>query len=435
MDELVTCSVGCQNKPIVACDCSDKEIFICNNHLVTHGESAGKHHFTRIMKNPELQTKITISKFLKSLKLQVKQNRSKLIQESSFLIKKINEAAEKSLGELISIEKRLDEYIRLCDTLEEVNNLNSKSFIESALKLSPEDSRKIKLQEDIMMINNSGIKEKIESLFSVKEAKLLFDIDNFEVLRPIKVEPIIKYFKNRDLFAVDVVSQTSISQNINKNWKGWDPTCLLNDGSVFCCFDSETFIITPKHLIIPLDSSRYSNYSGLIAIDDFVYMFGGSGNASFKFSLGSKHWNTIAQYPVSGNRYISCAFINSVILIVGYESPYLYGYNISNNSYTNVPITLNSKTGKTILATKNKAYIIDYNRSCYESGLNDINTWTPFGTANMLEEGYPRHSYSLLYKDSFYFITCGNKLIEFDLKNKQLKLLKWNLQVLYFLSD
>ncbi|CAG9315482.1 unnamed protein product [Blepharisma stoltei] len=97
-----------------------------------------------------------------------------------------------------------------------------------------------------MMINNSGIKEKIESLFSVKEAKLLFDIDNFEGLKPIKIEQIIKYFKIKDLFAVDVVSQTSISQNINKNWQGWDPTCLLNDDSVFCCFESETFIITPK---------------------------------------------------------------------------------------------------------------------------------------------------------------------------------------------
>ncbi|CAG9315479.1 unnamed protein product [Blepharisma stoltei] len=424
MDELVTCSIGCQNKPIYVCDCSDKKIFICYNHLGTHVESAGNHHFTRIMINPDLQTKITIYKFLKNLKLQVKQDRSKIIQESSLLIKQVKESTEKSLRKLLSIEKRLDEYIRLCDTLEEINNLNSKSFIESALKLSLEDAVKIKLQEDIIKINNSGIKEKIENLFSVKEAKLLFDIDNFEVLRPIKVESIIKYFKIRDLFAVDVVSQNSISQNINKNWKGWDPTCLLNDGSVFCCFDSETFIITPKNLIIPLDSSRYSNCSGLIAIDDFVYMFGGVGNASFKFSLVSKNWNAIAQYPVSGNRIISCAFINSVILIGGYESPYLYGYNISNNSYTNVPITLNSSTGKTILATKDKAYIIDFNRSCYESGLNDINTWTQFGTSNIFGEGWPRHSYSLLYKDSFYFITCDYRLIEFDLKNKQLKHLK-----------
>ncbi|CAG9315481.1 unnamed protein product [Blepharisma stoltei] len=421
MDELVTCSINCQNKPIYVCDCSDIAVFICNNHLGTHGSSAGKHHFTLIMTNPDLQTKITISKFLKSLKLQVKQDRSKVIQESFLLMKQIKETTEKSLEELISIEKRLDEYIRLCDTLEEVNNLNNKSFIESALKLSPEDAVKIKLQEDIIKINNSGIKEKIESLFSVKEAKLLFDIDNFEGLGPIKVEPIIKYFKNRDLFAVDVVSQTSISQNINKNSKIGDPTCLLNDGSVFCCFDSETFIITPKNLIIPLDSSRYSNCSGIIAIDNFIYMFGGYGNASFKFSLVSKNWNAIAQYPVSGNRFISCAFINGVILIVGYESPYLYGYNISNNSYTNVPITLNSSTGKTILATKNKAYIIQYSSSCYESGLNDINTWTPFGTASMLDHNYPRHSYSLLYKDSFYFITYNYKLIEFDLKNKQLK--------------
>ncbi|CAG9315484.1 unnamed protein product [Blepharisma stoltei] len=420
MDELTTCSIDCQNKPIYVCDCSDKGVFICNNHLGMHVESAGKHHFTRIIKNPDLQTKITISNFLKNLKLQVKQDRSKIIQESSLLMKQINEAVEKSLGKLLRIEKRLDKYIRLCDTFEEVNNLNSKSFIKPALKLSPEDALKIKLHEDIMKINNSGIKEKIESLFSVKEAKLLFDIDNFEGLGPTK----LKYFKNRDLFAVDIVSQTSISQNINKNWKGWDPTCLLNDGSVFCCFESETFIITPKNLIIPLDSSRYSNCSGLIAIDNFVYMFGGYGNASFKFSLRSKNGNAIAQYPVSGNAYISCAFINGVILIGGYQSPNLYGYNISNNSYTNVLITLFVGTGKTILATKNKAYIIQYNNYCYESGLNDINAWTSFRSDGTFRQGDSRHSYSLLYKDSFYFITCDYKLIEFDLKNKQLKHLK-----------
>ncbi|CAG9315483.1 unnamed protein product [Blepharisma stoltei] len=66
MDELVTCSIDCQNKSIYVCDCSDKGVFICNNHLGMHVESAGKHHFTRIIKNPDLQTKLLFLNFWKT---------------------------------------------------------------------------------------------------------------------------------------------------------------------------------------------------------------------------------------------------------------------------------------------------------------------------------------------------------------------------------
>ncbi|CAG9323905.1 unnamed protein product [Blepharisma stoltei] len=422
MDELVTCSINCQNKPIFVCDCSDKNVFLCLNHVVAHGESDGKHHFTRIMKSPDPKTIIIIFEFIKGLKLRAKQDRWKIVKESSALIKQINETTEKALEKIFLIEKKLDEYVYLCETLEEVNNLNSNSFIESALKLSPESAAKIKCQEDIIKINNSSLKKRLKNLFTVKDPKSLFDIDNFEASTPKKVGPIIKYFKSQTLFAVDVISLNSASQNINKNFIQWDPTCLLNDGSVFCCFQSETFIIDPNNSIIALDSSRYSYNSGLIAVDDFVYMFGGDGNASLKFSLKSKNWTELSLFPGSMVNN-TCTFINWVILILGFTSPDILCYNILNNSYSYAPITLNSNAGKICLTAKSKVYIIS-NRSCYESGLNDINTWASIGTTNVFEEYHGRHSYSLLYEDSFYFITTDYGFIQFDLSTKQLKRLK-----------
>ncbi|CAG9311112.1 unnamed protein product [Blepharisma stoltei] len=432
VNEALACSMNCKNKPTYECDCSDKQVFLCSEHLGEHGESVGKHHFTKIMKNIDPQAKIIIYGLLRGLKLQAKQNRFKIVQESSLLIKQINEATTKSLEKLLSIEKKLDEYTYLCHTLQEVNNSNSKSFIELLLKLSAEDASKIKFQEDIIKINSKSFKDEIENLFTVKETKDLFEIDNIEAINPIKTEPIIKYFRGEKLFAVNLVSQQFIPLNINKNQELFDPTCLLKGGSIFCCFQSETFIITQNNSIITFDSYQYSCNSGLIAVDDFVYMIGGTGNASFKFSLKSKKWEALAEYPVPNNRFISCAFINNEILIAGFESPYVSVYNISKNLYNNAPITLNSNTGKTCLATKNKAYVIDHNRNCYESGFNDINTWTSIKAHSafslwinpVFSEGNPHYSYSLLFEDSFYFITCDYRLIQFNLKNKQLKNLK-----------
>ncbi|CAG9315485.1 unnamed protein product [Blepharisma stoltei] len=195
---------------------------------------------------------------------------------------------------------------------------------------------KNKISRDIVKINNENLKERRENLFIVQDPKSAFDVNNYKVF-----ERNIKYFKGKDLFVADVISQSSASQNINKNFQEWDPTCLLDDGSVFCCFQAETFIITPNNSIIPLDSSKYGPLSGLIAVNYFVYMFEGTANASLKFSQELNDWTAIAQYPVSNNRYISCAFINGAILIGGYDSPSMHGYIVSNNLYANIPITLN----------------------------------------------------------------------------------------------
>ncbi|CAG9315210.1 unnamed protein product [Blepharisma stoltei] len=223
---------------------------------------------------------------------------------------------------------------------------------------------------------------------------------------------------------VDSLDVLSLGEICNANWCLWDPTCLLNDGSLFCCCGASTYIITPANIVKPLDSSKYSHESGLVAVNDFVYMFGGQSNISAKFSLKSENWKALAQYPVANNLFISCAHFNGNIIIAGSDSNVVLGYNIVNDSFSNIPIELHKLKGKTCLATDSRCYIIEYGANYYESGVNNINSWKPIGSANMLNGSWPRHSYNLFRNESFYFITTNMKLIKFDLKTNQLKLLK-----------
>ncbi|CAG9315208.1 unnamed protein product [Blepharisma stoltei] len=207
-------------------------------------------------------------------------------------------------------------------------------------------------------------------------------------------------------------------KNLTIKWNS--TTCLLNDGSIFCLFSSQSFIITPSNSIIHLNSSKFSSYAGLIEVGDFVYLFGGTEHISASFSLKMNNWSTLAPYQIYNNRYISCAFLNGDIIIGGFESQFISKYNILGNKFSTIPVALSNCTGKTCLATPNKAYIIEHNRSYYESGLNNINEWTLIGNADMIAEGYPCRSYVLLHEDCFYFITTDWNLVQFNLKNKEL---------------
>ncbi|CAG9315476.1 unnamed protein product [Blepharisma stoltei] len=209
MDELITCSINCSNKPIYLCDCSDnKSVFLCQSHLGEHGETPGSHHFTPIMKNPDPQTRKIISEFLKGLKQKIKQDRLTLLQEASILVMQIEEKVEKSLEKILFIEKRLNEYIYLCATLDKINQFNSSSFIESLLNLSPEKAAKIKYQEDIVKINNVQLKKGIKKFFNILDS-LLYEESFYFITNDYRL---IQFdLKNKQLKHLKTLAESTLS--------------------------------------------------------------------------------------------------------------------------------------------------------------------------------------------------------------------------------
>ncbi|CAG9315495.1 unnamed protein product [Blepharisma stoltei] len=70
-----------------------------------------------------------------------------------------------------------------------------------------------------------------------------------------------------------------------------------------------------------------------------------------------------------------------------------------------------------MLKGNNRIYLLERNRSIFESAENSILSWSHIGTNSIPAEYY--QSSFVLYKKCYYIVDYGNKLWKFDLTSKQ----------------
>ena len=116
-----------------------------------------------------------------------------------------------------------------------------------------------------------------------------------------------------------------------------------------------------------------------------------------KYEIQNNSWLELAPYPIQKNGHCFLSRLSENIVICGYESPRILCYNISTNTFIDLPIVLSENTRKINFCYSNRIYILEDAKSIHESGMNDLNKWTNIGSCSNLNNIHIA-SNSVLYK-------------------------------------
>ena len=318
---------NCKNHIVVECNCSSN-MKICDFHISEHLSSPGDHLITDyIVKVPD-NLKESLSKHLKHLKDIIKQNIKYLFSYS-------NESINSILNETKKIHQKLLIQSHLINSL--ITSMNQdlttyKSLIDDTI---------------------SNIKPAFEiSNFKYKDlSRCLKKIQTFEYLLSPTNDEYALVFNYRSSNQVDIVKlknlkQSSITFGVN-DLSSYCGCCKLDEDKFFICggFFGEAGRISDNVRIIDFKNGLVEEmpvtspvaHLGLCLVNQEIYCFGGFTNSRNscecrKFSIKERLWKDIQSLP-EANCDTTAAYFNNGILVAGYQSRFLFFYNIEKNSF------------------------------------------------------------------------------------------------------
>ncbi|CAG9323218.1 unnamed protein product [Blepharisma stoltei] len=432
MSEAHCFSPCCSNAPIIYCDCADSFTFICEEHAIPHCESEGLHHYSKIFTKINEESRNSAIETVYYLEAELEKIRSTILQESSSLITHIQQVTENALNNLKMCDEQLKEIISQISQMNEINNSKPLGFAESLLKIKPEEMCKVREKKLPKLYLNKISQNAVERLFRLDSLEKIcqgFTQKRSGVYKdslPMKTNTIkfvwscsgkkISYFdaESQNAYQVDI---TNVDQNLDQ----YGSKCLLPDGSLFYYGNGAHFIITASNEIKEITMLSECLNGCSVYFDGFVYALAGSPPCSQKYNLSTSEWTNLATFPINGI-YSSCALYEDFIFVGGRDSTKAVYYDIINNSYSEIPLTLGTMTSKTFLVRKESIFLLEFSKQIYECK-GDFNSWVSIGTCENVDGNAPVIGYSVHHKKKIYFVNYYG-IYAFDLIKKNVEQVK-----------
>ncbi|CAG9316067.1 unnamed protein product [Blepharisma stoltei] len=152
--------------------------------------------------------------------------------------------------------------------------------------------------------------------------------------------------------------------------------CLTDDNDIFT-FDLKTWRINKKYP----DSSGY-RYSLLLSYENCVYLFCFKPNSLAcleKFNISSTIKTSLPSPPIDCKSSLSgCVYKNS-FLFCAKASSRLFKFDLLIESYSQLPISVNSKFVKMLFTGNMRVYIANQNYGIFESEVDNEYHWNQIG--------------------------------------------------------
>lgn len=406
----------CSSNPIGYCLCTRVPIIFCLIHSLEHNQINRDHRVFDFVASPPSDSMKKIIK-INQLKIGLKNTKKSVVSQSIELIKLVNDSNQASQNCINTLINKCNETLRLA--LQDENAEVIKNY--SIMPKLASDLTKTNLEEwdDQLNKNLSNLQYLIQetldiSSFNLYENEIIFFTHGTKLLNTFNLDSHETQNKELSVLPEEIDSFISICELPNKS-----KFCYGNDSGL-------TFIIDQyKNIkLLPngktnwaLDSKYYKN---------FVYAIGGYKNLAEKYNLLENKWESCASIPQKFNFNSSrSALIGGRIIIVGIYFENKIIYDIEENDYCIMSgVNLDENVHKFIFTFGNRVYIGVYGENFYESGENDLASWTRLSKTNPVNSNYYQISYYSLTKDSVFFLNYPGNLYEFKLKTKEINLVK-----------
>lgn len=455
--EADTCQYqGCDQEPEYICKCNDQYTFICSTHLNEHTQAGQNHSIIKNFTEITLGDKqIVIAQCNISLR-QLRSTRENINQKTRENISIIVTNALKDLEYIRKNEQLIESSIELISLKDRLVKKKNYSECEMFLIKHMADPNRIceelesraseilfnlDFEKKIQTLKeeNIGFKIQLEKL-SAEHEKKISAIQNFTGIDfdDENDNPQISFFtdNSKKLVTINLFSDSDSSYlcNIPENLTCYGAFCKISQDTIFYysgrCSNAYTdisyIIDTNTKILTKLPSWKANGYSGLSSrIGDGIYIFGGHNGSvthseAYKYDLLSNTWSSIASMPVPTQSNSSVP-LNDNILIIGYNLPCIYKYNLDTNAYNSLGFFQGSQH-KIICKANGKIFVLEYTK-LYESISHNLNQFAIVNSATSAPNSY-LISYPVKNGNNLYFVLGDFKIYRLNFQTKAVVMLR-----------